>query len=131
MGTAIHSKKFGPTALRRINYCRMYLNVLLLSDITTPNGQHIDEAASMGNQDDFHRFETYDRVHQPKPNDKAWTKWRKCLNLLCNNSYHHTLKTPLGAWTVRPHDCAKDWESLYSPEEDVIYHSDAMGYSIH
>ena len=131
MDMAINSKKFGPTALRRINYCRMYLNVLLLSDITTPNGQRIDDAAYLGNRDDLHHFETHDRVNQPKPNDKAWTEWRKCLNLFCNNSYHHTLKTPLGAWTVPPHDYAKEWEFLYSSAEDAIYHSDAMGYRLH
>ena len=38
MDLVLSSKKFGPAAMKHINYCRLYLNVILVSDITSPNG---------------------------------------------------------------------------------------------
>ena len=131
MDTAINSRKFGPAALHRINYCRMYLNVLLLSDITSPNGKHIDNAAYTGDRDAMPPLETLHSVHQTKPNDKAWAEWRKCLNLLCHSNHSHLLKEQLGAWIVRPPNYARNWPFLYPPQEDAIYRSTALDYSVH
>ena len=64
MDMAIACKKFGPTALRQINYCRLYLNVILLSDITDPTGTCIEDAAYAGDKDALYTDQTTDSVHQ-------------------------------------------------------------------
>ena len=131
MDIALNSKIFGPSALRRINYCRMYLNVLFLSDITSPNGKCIDKAAYVGDRQALQSYEVGDSIHQAKPNEKAWTEWQKCLQLLCHRNRSHTLKEPLGAWIVPPHEYARDWALLYSATEDAVYSSNDIDYSVH
>ena len=130
MDVAITSRKFGPAALRCINYCQMYLNVLLVSDIASPNGRKIDQAAYAGDKQALQSYDSGDSVHQTKPNCKAWAELRKCLRLLCHRNSPQ-LKEPLGAWTVQPHEYARDWALLYSATEDAIYSSNDLDYSVH
>ena len=130
MDLAISSQKFGPAALKRINYCRMYMNVLLLSDITHPNGRRVDLAACDGDRDMLHSTGLGHTVNQTKPNDKAWAEWRQYLNLLCHRE-KNTLKEPLGAWTAPPQDYTRQWVLLYSTQEDKVYHHTAFDYYVH
>ena len=109
----------------------MYLNVLLLSDITLLSGHSIDPAAYEGDKDTLHSSTTSHEVKQAKPNDKAWAEWRQCRKLLCLSKTNHTLCQPSGAWTVDPSEYARQWDLYYSTTTDVIYHSTAMGYSVH
>ena len=112
----------------------MYLNVLLLSDITLPLGQLIDAAAYVGKKDALHSTSYGLEVKQIKPNDKAWAEWRRCLNLLCLRTTAHTAHTllqPLGAWIVYPNAYTHQWDLYYSATTDAIYRSTALGYSVH
>ena len=52
-----------PAHIRKINYCRMYLNVVLLSDIVLPCGTRIDPAAYEGRQDLYYTSPN-NQVHQ-------------------------------------------------------------------
>ena len=52
MDTAISSKHFQLAALRRINFCRMYLNAIMLLDITNLEVASIDEAVYQGQRDE-------------------------------------------------------------------------------
>ena len=131
MDVALSSKRFKPAALKRINYCRMYLNVILLSDITNPNGTHLDDAAYRGEYDDIISHNLGHRVNQAKPNEKAWKVWRKFLHLLCQRDAHHTLRTPLGAWTVPPNEYSHQWRFYFSTTEDRLYHNTALGITSH
>ena len=131
MDIAVSSKKFGPTALKRINYCRMYLNVLLVSDISTPNGQRIDHAAYAGDRENLHSIELGHSVNQARPNEKAWADWKRCLHLVASRDEHHSLKEPLGAWIVAPTEYAREWPHYYSNITDRLYRHTALGYSVH
>ena len=82
MDQAISSGKFGPTALKRINYCCMYLNVLLLLDIALPNGQTLDRAAVIGDREALCSITPTHSVNQAKLNEKAWKEWQRCLSLM-------------------------------------------------
>eukprot|EP00957_Ditylum_brightwellii_P109998 8390656-Ditylum_brightwellii.AAC.1 len=42
MTTAIHSLLFSPLELRKLNYCRVYLGVTMLSDNTLADGSTLD-----------------------------------------------------------------------------------------
>ena len=109
----------------------MYLNVLLLSNITLPNGKHIDGAAYAGDIEALHSYDLGHKVHQTRPNDKAWAEWKKCMHLFTHRGSQHTLKEPLGAWTVPPHEYTRQWVLLYSATEDAIFQHTAVDYSVH
>ena len=109
----------------------MYLNVLLLSDITLPSGTQIDMAAYNGDHHRMHSQEQGHKVNQTRPNHKAWAEWKRCLHLFSHQDFHHTLREPLGAWIVRPNNYTPQWHLLYSPTTNSIYCHTAMEYSIH
>ena len=69
MTIALESQKFKPAQLRCINYCRMYLNVLLVSDIVTAKGDFIEPWMYSG---EAQPTITKHKVTQSKPNAKAW-----------------------------------------------------------
>ena len=72
MDVALLSNKYKPASLKQINYCHLYLNVTLLSDITCPNGSHLDKAPYDGNLPKLSLGSTgYCCVKETKPNDKV------------------------------------------------------------
>ena len=131
MDVAISSKKFKPAAMKRINYCRMYLNVSLLSNITNPLGTCVDDAIYRGHFDEMMSRNMGHRVNQHKPNEKAWKVWRRFLHQLCQRDTRHTLKTPLGAWTTAPSDHTRQWDFYYSATNDTLYCNTSLGITKH
>ena len=129
MDVVLASNKIRPAAIKRINYCRMYLDVLLLSDITTP--KQLDTAAYHGDKNTMHSADPGHSVNQAKPNDKAWAEWKRFLHQLCHRDAAHTLKEPLGPWIVQAHEYNREWDLLYSPTEDAIYKRTPLSFSIH
>ena len=65
MTVALESQKFKPAQLQWINYCRIYLNVLLVSDITTAKGDYIDPLMFSG---EAQPAIMKHKVNQAKPN---------------------------------------------------------------
>jgi hypothetical protein len=67
MDIAIESNKYKPHQIRRINYCRLYLNITTLSEITNAKGDMINPAMIGGEREDTQSQERWRRVHQQKP----------------------------------------------------------------
>ena len=128
MTIALNSQKFKPAQLRRINYCRMYLNVLLVSDITTARGDYIDHLMFSG---EATPATTKHKVNQLKPNAKAWKQWRWLLLLLTQNSPRLKLKKPLGQWLVPWNHMRCQWPFLYDASSNLLYHHTPQGYTQH
>jgi hypothetical protein len=42
MDTILQSKYFRPKEIQQINYCRLYLQAITLSDLTKADGRHLD-----------------------------------------------------------------------------------------
>jgi hypothetical protein len=43
MDWVVNYSNFGPADIKAVNYCRLYFNVVTVSDITNAQGTHIDE----------------------------------------------------------------------------------------
>jgi hypothetical protein len=85
--------------IRFINYCRLYLNVITISDITEPDGIHIcpeiyhlDKAVTWRQRSDT-------RYNQQLPEKHQWYAWRKLIKNLTLFG-RRRLKQVLGDWTV-------------------------------
>ena len=121
---------FKPAAIRKINYCRMYLNVLLLSDIVMPCGTRLDPAAYEGTRALY--FTTPNHyVHQTKPGKKSWKCWRKLLNSLCKPKQRLTLIQHLGAWQLPSYQLSKHWPFFIDPTNDTVYQRTGTNFSTH
>ena len=109
----------------------MYLNVILLLDITRPNGRSLDKAAYSGNLSCLISSTHSHSVNQPKPNNKAWKEWRKSLHSLINRDATLSLKTPLEEWKVPASKYSRRWKWLFWPSTDLLYVRIAVGFLVH
>ena len=107
---------FRPCEIKRSNYCRLYLNVTLLSDIVTADGMRFNKDMYNGI-----RKQSHNQVHQQKPNKTTWAIWRRGLNSLTFET--EKLKQPLGAWLVH-HNQLRHPHPLYSPSTNKVYHQE-------
>ncbi len=92
------SQLFSNTQIRKINACRLYLQVTLVSDISTTCGRTVLTSYYQGNKQlrPNRPFHIYPR--QNKPNSGTWALWRKALNAIFLREDKQSWKTPLGAW---------------------------------
>ena len=81
--------------LREINKCRMFLKVVLLSDICTGDGKFVTKSSWHGNIDDTRKM-IYQWPYQGPLPYSYWTTWQKALRKLCGPSL--LLNQPLGKW---------------------------------
>ena len=104
-----------PTStLTRINRCRLYLQVITLSDIVSADGTIVLPAAKQGNFIE----ERPSNISWPKqgyPTKADWSEWRKAISLLETNG---KLSVPLGAWTAPSH---QTWQYFQHPPTKVVY----------
>ena len=97
MDAVIASEWFTPREVKRVNWCRLYLQVTLLSDITNVAGSHLDPNMIKGIVDHPKSSVTAGhRFVQDRPAQRVWSLWRKA-NLLWSNE-HGKLRQPLGSW---------------------------------
>ena len=48
MDHVLNSNHYTPAEVRRLNYCRLYLNVVTVSDLANPDGMTLDSAFLVG-----------------------------------------------------------------------------------
>ena len=98
MDIVIDSKKFANCEIERINYCRLYLQVHTISDITKSSGVWLHEEFLP----EKHTIETPTtteiKFNQQHPGPKSWRLWRRA-NLLWASKYGR-LHTSLGQWLI-------------------------------
>ena len=118
MTDIIQSGKFSPDEIRRINYCRLFLQAYTLSDITTAQGTRIDPGAINGNLQEMSSRSKLLPVHQEKPNEASWKLWRECLKIWAVQS---TLLVPLGNWKHTAPLLRRKWKSYYDPNTKSLF----------
>lgn len=108
--------------LESINQCRIYLQVITLTDIATADGMGIDETY-MGpmRHKDWNSTLQWPTQHCPSPG--AWQQWRRALQYLL---YKGKFRVPLGQWQeVRPH---QNWSWVVRCEDNVLFHWHSNGW---
>ncbi len=86
-----------PNQMREINLCRIYLQVLTLSNISTANGQSLKKEAQTGVWD----ISRPSKHYWPKSKwPKQWGTWHLFLQHVSTGTI---LTQPLGRWIHTPH----------------------------
>eukprot|EP00957_Ditylum_brightwellii_P058930 4469245-Ditylum_brightwellii.AAC.1 len=75
MSTVIHSNAFKPHKIKHINYCRLYLGVTTLSDITLADDKTVDPHMKSGNISLLSSSAKQLLTKQGCPNQKSWKTW--------------------------------------------------------
>jgi hypothetical protein len=132
MEVAIQLKIFKPSHLRKINYCRLYLNVSTISDIANANGDMIDPAMYEGNKDQTMSKGVWQEVHQEKPDNTSWSMWRRlCREISYPSQRRRYLRKHLGKWTEKPENMRRDWKFWHDPRQDKLYQRTGQGFIKH
>ena len=118
MDRIITEGTFTDSQLTLINYCRLYLQAITLSDITTLNGSRLDKHKLKGKWSSYSSTSTIHKVVQQRPNESAWSQWRKACKMFTTNGKLHT---PLGRWIVPESTSRTQWPAYYSSREDQFY----------
>ncbi len=106
---------FTPPQLASINYCRMHLQVLTVSDITAADGISLLSSSWRGVQDPSR----VSNLHWPViPRPKDWASWTLLLQHISTGS---KLTRPLGRWTQYPH---QQWTWFKHITHPTLYRRD-------
>jgi hypothetical protein len=113
--------------VKKINYCRLFLQVTRLSEITNLEGNHIDPTAWTGST----RLQSHhDWPRQGHPGSRTWALWRNAItDAFCQQPDERVrlkrpglLDLPLGSWLPgsRPFQLAR-WTAFLHPISNQLY----------
>ena len=122
------NSKFSAASLRRINYCRLYLEVTTISDITSPKGKQFLPGILEGERSIHLSTSAGIPSFQARPDESSWLIWRRFMKLIATNNL---LKCPLGSWIVSGPQLPRNWPFLYSHTTDRLYCRHGNEYEIH
>jgi hypothetical protein len=109
---------FSPAQQRQINHCRLYLQILLLSDITSANGGLLLPEISLGQCLPARHSDLQWPDFQRPPD---WSAWHMLLQYI---SHSNRLLHPLGDWLLTPH---QKWEWFHDSETNAGFFLSADG----
>jgi hypothetical protein len=104
---------FDAYQLRCVNTCRLYLQVISVSDIVNARGDKLLPSTLSGEKDQHH-VSSLMWPNIPRPSESFWTIWRIFLQHFTRG---RKLMTSLGAWQCHPH---KDW-TWFSDSHQVVW----------
>lgn len=106
---------FCKSDLELINQCRLYHQVITVSDIASADGKSIDHQYTT-NERHKDRQSTLQWPSQGCPSKAAWSVWNKALaHLLDKNK----LQQPVGGWIHKPH---QEWHWKVRLTDNSLYH---------
>ena len=104
--------------LKKLNQCRIFLQVWTISDIVDGAGVKITNKAFRG-QIDGSRVskDKWKKIHRPI--ETTWATWRKYLHqIYCTEPSERTLHQPLGPWVNEP---TQKWQWFYHNSTNALY----------
>ena len=102
----------------KINRCRIFLNVMNLSDIANGNGNRISHHI-LNHRKDPDRISKYQWPHQPYPTKNEWDAWDDAIRTCWTNDENFSILPQLGTWIQNP-KFTSDWK--YSPSSQKLFY---------
>jgi hypothetical protein len=119
MDLVTRSDAFTPDEARIINYCRQYLGVVTLSDITNATGDQLIPGIEWGELDACCSTTTDHTTHQPAPAVFFWTYWQRLLRVVANSAGQ--LFGHLGTWLQPGGKLRRQWQSYFDYRYKFLY----------
>jgi hypothetical protein len=124
MDMILQSASFTPKEILRLNYCRLYLQAVTVSDLCMADGITMDPTMLSGRPGPDSSTSSWVHITQARPNEASWHLWRKACTLWSlNQSLYH----PLGGW--KPGSQLRcQWPCYYDDSDGAIYMRQPSGY---
>jgi hypothetical protein len=113
MDTVLNTQMFTNQQIRRINYCRLYLQVITLSNICDATRERFDFKIYYGRITERSSHTMWHSFNQECPSKTSWIQWRWACNLFTGK--FGTLLEPMGAWLHPVSQLWRRWPYIYSP----------------
>jgi hypothetical protein len=128
MEMILESNQFTALQIRRLNYCRLYLQVVTISNITDATGTHLDQSKLHGIPDAKSSTTTWIHVHQDRPSEDEWKLWKKANRIW--STIHGELHTAMGRW-LHPRPSQRQQYFAYLHRNRRLYiRVDEMQYQV-
>ena len=136
MDMVLADPKWKPIEIKRINWCRLYLNVTTLSDITNAQGHQLDPGIYYGNLENPSKPSAPGNVSTRRnritPAGKSGESSAKPSPTLSPITSTGTkLYHPLGSWTVPEHSMRRQWPHWYDPIQGLLFQKHSRHYTAH
>jgi hypothetical protein len=120
-----------PTEYKTINYCRMFLRVHSIADLTLAGGKHIDASFLELDPLLLSSASTLIEPLQDRPQTaSALRLWQRANRLWCN-TVTGGLHQPLGKWLVPGPQLRRSWPFPFDPDTKTLWSRTGEGFSIH
>lgn len=105
--------------LKWLNWCRLFLHAVTISDIVTADGKFIDPDSWNGRRS-CSRKDRFEWPRTKRPSETHWNTWRSWIQktFVKNGSSSRALRNPLGGWL----DTLDEWRWVFSPSENILLH---------
>jgi hypothetical protein len=103
---------FSKTDICQINYCRLYLQAVTVSDISNATGTHLAPGIRTGDPTLWSSVTRYHKTNQSRPNSTSWRLWSKSMELFFTED---KLFVPLRQWMIPPSRQRRLWPVYYNP----------------
>jgi hypothetical protein len=110
MDLVLASNHFTSKEICTINYCRMFLQVVTISDLCLADGVSIDPAFLSGTPAPTSSTSKWLHINQGRPSEPCWQLWRHACSLW---SHKNQLHFPLGTWLLPGDRLRQSWPYYY------------------
>jgi hypothetical protein len=119
MDFVTRSNAFTPDEARIINYCRQFLDVVTVSDISTATSDALISGIEWGEQDNCCSTSKDHITHQPAPTIFFWTYWQRLLCVIANSDGQ--LFGGLGTWLHPGNSLRRRWNAYFDYRYKLLY----------
>jgi len=119
MDAVISSRRFTASQIRAVNYCRLFLQAVTLSDIVLPDGVSLDHSMLDGRPSLMSSKSSLHHFTQDRPPASAWRQWTRANYLWAD--HNGNLHQKLGRWLSCPQQLRRRWFAYHSAEENSLY----------
>jgi hypothetical protein len=106
--------------LHGAQYCRLFLQVMTLADITNSAGTHLSDWVTNPKYSQPSQCQaTFIYPNQAKPNTTVWNNFVILLQLAFTEGTNNKLCQPLGNWYCGR--ISQTWNQAFSPDKQMIY----------
>jgi hypothetical protein len=125
MDLVLASNHFTSKEICTINYCRMFLQIVTISDLCLADGVSIDPAFLSGTPAPTSSTSKWIHINQGRPSEPCWRLWRHACSLWSHNSKLHF---PLGNWLLPGDQLRRSWPYYYDRDLGDLFVRQESGY---
>jgi hypothetical protein len=131
MDVVIASNLFTPSECKIINYCRIFLRVHSIADLTLAGGNHIDLSFLLLDPSLLSSASTLIEPLQDRPQTASALKLWQRANRLWYNTVTGGLHRPLGKWLVPGPQLRWVWPFYFDPDTQTLWSKTGEGFNVH